>query len=117
MEAESIRRNATSRPVGQITSDLQNKCQALDAKIFRLILPQIRNRNVSPHPRGGALAIATNVGMRGGGRGGVRLVEPDETLSAYGEVVWFWRCHAGAKSCVKSRKVTVTQLLTGEITI
>jgi hypothetical protein len=63
------------------------------------------------------LAIATNVGMGCGGRGGVRLVEPDETLSAYGEVVWFWRCHAGAKSCVKSRKVTVTQRLTGEITI
>ena len=41
----------------------------------------------------------------------------DETLSAYGEVVWFWRCHAGAKSCVKSREATVTQLLTGEITI
>jgi hypothetical protein len=46
--------------------------------------------------------------------GGVRLVEPDETLSAYGEDVWSWRCHAGVKSCVKSRKATVTQRLTEE---
>ena len=62
------------------------------------------------------MAVATNVGMGCGGRFDV-VTFTGRNVEAYGEVVWFWRCHAGAKSCVKSRKVTVTQRFTGEITI
>src|SRR5262245_30631710 len=37
-----------------------------------------------------------HVGAGGDGRCGVRCSAPDETLTAYGEVVWSWRRDPGA---------------------
>jgi len=46
------------------------------------------------------------------------LFAPDETLSAYGEVVWSWRRDAGVKSAGSIPPMTVTTSpLTGESTL
>jgi hypothetical protein len=56
--------------------------------------------------------------MRCGGRGRRQaLFAPDETLFAYGEVVWSWRRDAGVKPAGGIPPVTVTTSpLTGEST-
>ena len=34
---------------------------------------------------------------------------PDENVSAYGEIVWFWRPDAGVKFCGKARRAMVAR--------
>ena len=86
--------------VGQITSDLQNSCQAQESKIFRFTILKIRiiTSPVS-RPQEGRIMIVTTRGARDAVdalASGV-FSTPDENAKAYGEVVWSWRRDAGAK--------------------
>ncbi|HKU08476.1 MAG TPA: hypothetical protein VJR30_20620, partial [Bradyrhizobium sp.] len=89
----------------------------LPQKYFPCMLRQIRTKTGHLIPEEGRRPSPPNVGMRCGGRVWRGDRSPGETPNAYGEVAWFWRRNAGVKPCVKSREVTVTQLLTGEIAI
>ena len=70
------------------------------------------NQNYKPcHliPEEGRRPSPPNVGMGCGGRGRRQacFFAPDETPTAYGEVVWSWRRDAGVKFVSKSSRATV----------
>jgi len=109
--AEFPARDQRGCPVGQITSDLRKSCQALQAKIFRFTILQIRiiDFAVSSPRRGVGRRHCTSGWDAVDASASARSFRADENVEAYGEVAWFWRRDAGAKSAGCFSQMTVTK--------